>query len=193
MASQEGRPKQAVAHPSVAATPEELIRTLICQVTGLDITAFSEGQQGSQPSEEIILDMDLDGERFLLVRLPREERVGVRLSPREQEIVRMVAQGHSNKMIADVLSISSWTVCTHLRRIFAKLGVGSRAAMVARTSDLSWTREHTPQELRNRSMTSEAMSPDPSLEASNRPVIRPRVHPAGGLPDARVRRAPFRT
>jgi len=30
-----------------------------------------------------------------------------------------------------VLNIISWTVCTHLRRIFAKLGVGSRAAMVA--------------------------------------------------------------
>jgi DNA-binding CsgD family transcriptional regulator len=45
--------------------------------------------------------------------------------------VRMVAKGHPNKVIADVLNISSWTVCTHLRRIFAKLGVGSRAAMVA--------------------------------------------------------------
>jgi DNA-binding CsgD family transcriptional regulator len=54
------------------------------------------------------------------------------LSPREIEIVRMVAQGHPNKIIADVLSISSWTVCAHLRRIFTKLGVGSRAAMVAR-------------------------------------------------------------
>lgn len=44
----------------------------------------------------------------------------------------MVAQGHPNKIIAAVLNISSWTVCTHLRRIFAKLGVTSRAAMVAR-------------------------------------------------------------
>jgi hypothetical protein len=33
-----------------------------------------------------------------------------------------------------VLGISSWTVCTHLRRIFAKMGVGSRAAMVAHVS-----------------------------------------------------------
>jgi Bacterial regulatory proteins, luxR family len=31
-----------------------------------------------------------------------------------------------------VLSISTRTVCTHVRRIFAKLGVASRAAMVAR-------------------------------------------------------------
>ena len=54
------------------------------------------------------------------------------LSPREREIVRMVAQGHANKIIADYLGISAWTVCTHLRRIFAKLGVGSRAAMVAK-------------------------------------------------------------
>ena len=54
------------------------------------------------------------------------------LSPREREIVRMVAQGRQNKVIAAVLNISSWTVSTYIRRIFAKLGVGSRAAMVAK-------------------------------------------------------------
>ena len=37
-----------------------------------------------------------------------------------------------NKTIAAVLDISSWTVCTYLRRLFAKLNVCSRAAMVAR-------------------------------------------------------------
>jgi DNA-binding NarL/FixJ family response regulator len=46
----------------------------------------------------------------------------------------MVAQGRPNKVIAAVLNISSWTVCTHLRRIFAKLGVSSRAAMVAKVA-----------------------------------------------------------
>lgn len=35
-----------------------------------------------------------------------------------------------------MLNISAWTVCTHLRRIFAKLGVGSRAAMVAELLEL---------------------------------------------------------
>ena len=44
----------------------------------------------------------------------------------------MVAEGYPNKTIAAVHDISSWTVRTHLRRVFAKLGVGSRAAMVAR-------------------------------------------------------------
>jgi hypothetical protein len=41
------------------------------------------------------------------------------------------ARGYPNKTIADVLEISSWTVGTYLRCIFAKLNVGSRAAIVA--------------------------------------------------------------
>ncbi len=64
------------------------------------------------------------------------ERGTLSLSPREREIVHMVALGHQNKVIAAVLHISSWTVCTHLRRIFAKLGVTSRAAMVAKVADI---------------------------------------------------------
>ncbi len=55
------------------------------------------------------------------------------LSPREIEIVRLVAKGYPNKTIAGILEISTWTVAAHLRRIYLKLGVHSRAAMVART------------------------------------------------------------
>ena len=70
--------------------------------------------------------------RCVLVRRPPDpDRADVVLSPREREIARMVAKGYPNKVIARVLEISSWTVSTHLRRIFAKLGVSSRAAMVA--------------------------------------------------------------
>jgi DNA-binding CsgD family transcriptional regulator len=94
------------------------------------------------PCEEIVLDKDVDGVRYLLVRLPKPSRAPVSLSPREQEIVRMVAQGYPNKTIAGVLNISSWTVCTHLRRIFAKLGVTSRAAMIARLMEENTAREH---------------------------------------------------
>lgn len=89
--------------------------------------------------EEIMVDIEVEGSRYLLIRLPKPAQPDVRLSPREREIVRLVARGHSNKIIADVLNISSWTVCTHLRRIFAKLGVASRAAMVARMPEMSLT------------------------------------------------------
>ena len=91
---------------------------------------------GNGTTEEILIDTEVNGSRYLLVRMPKLNRSRVQLSPREQEIVRMVAKGHPNKVIADVLNISSWTVCTHLRRIFAKLGVGSRAAMVAQLLEL---------------------------------------------------------
>jgi DNA-binding CsgD family transcriptional regulator len=94
------------------------------------------GQVGKDASvEEVLVDTEMDGCRYLLLRMPQPDHHQTRLSPREYEIVRMVAKGHPNKVIADVLNISSWTVCTHLRRIFAKLGVGSRAAMVARLSE----------------------------------------------------------
>jgi len=98
--------------------------------------------------EDVLLDIEMDGARYLLVRLPPAGG-RAQLSPREQEIVRMVAEGHPNKIIADVLSISPWTVCTYLRRIFAKLGVTSRAAMVARTTEIAWAREKAPAEVRS--------------------------------------------
>jgi DNA-binding CsgD family transcriptional regulator len=60
----------------------------------------------------------------------RKSDVTTLLTAREFQIVRLVAQGHANKQIAHQLHISEWTVSTHLRRIFAKLGVDSRAAMV---------------------------------------------------------------
>jgi DNA-binding CsgD family transcriptional regulator len=91
---------------------------------------------GDSSEEEVLFDIEIDGFRYLILRMPKPNRCRVQLSPREQEIVRMVAKGHPNKVIADVLNISSWTVCTHLRRIFAKLGVGSRAAMVAQLPEL---------------------------------------------------------
>ena len=77
--------------------------------------------------------MEVNGQRYTLIRSQvRPARPPVALSPREREIARLVAKGHCNKTIALVLDISVWTVATHLRRVFAKLEVNSRAEMVAR-------------------------------------------------------------
>lgn len=59
------------------------------------------------------------------------------LSPRELEIARMVASGYPSKRIARTLEISGFTVDSHIRRIFVKLGVTTRAAMVARLTHQS--------------------------------------------------------
>ena len=81
---------------------------------------------------EVLLSREVDGVRCVLTKARSGEPVCQPLSPREQEIVRLIAKGYPNKAIAAVLDISVWTVSTHLRRVFAKLGVSSRAAVVAR-------------------------------------------------------------
>lgn len=55
-----------------------------------------------------------------------------RLSPRESEVLSLVAAGLSNNYIAERLNISENTVDTMLRRVFAKLGVNNRISAVLR-------------------------------------------------------------
>lgn len=60
------------------------------------------------------------------------------LTPREKEVLRLVAQGFSNKEIADILLISHDTVKTHLRNIFSKTGTSdrTRAAVFAVSNNI---------------------------------------------------------
>jgi len=53
------------------------------------------------------------------------------LSPRELEVLRLVAAGKTNREIASELFVSEHTVARHLQNIFAKLGVTSRTAATA--------------------------------------------------------------
>ena len=53
------------------------------------------------------------------------------LSPRELEVALLIAQGHTNRRIAETLTIAEWTVDTHVRHILAKLNVRSRAQVAA--------------------------------------------------------------
>ena len=53
------------------------------------------------------------------------------LSAREREVVALVAAGRTNPAIAEELFLSVKTVETHLRNVFGKLGVTSRAEVAA--------------------------------------------------------------
>jgi DNA-binding NarL/FixJ family response regulator len=55
----------------------------------------------------------------------------IRLSPREQEVLQLVAHGYENKQIATELGISDATVKTYLRGIFERFDVSGRAEAVA--------------------------------------------------------------
>jgi DNA-binding CsgD family transcriptional regulator len=56
------------------------------------------------------------------------------LTPAEREVVRLVAEGGTNRQVAERLFLSPHTVNTHLRNAFVKLGVRSRLELARRVS-----------------------------------------------------------
>jgi non-specific serine/threonine protein kinase len=58
------------------------------------------------------------------------------LSEREQNVLQLLARGHTNRRIADELVIGVRTVETHVERILRKLGVDNRAQAML------WVRDH---------------------------------------------------
>jgi DNA-binding CsgD family transcriptional regulator len=112
---------------------QTLVRKLIAHVIDSPAAPAHSQRTTSENQErpkDVLVDCEIDGVRCMLVRSSEADKV--LLSPREQEVARMIAKGYPNKIIASVLDISVWTVSTHLRRIYAKLGVTSRAAMVSK-------------------------------------------------------------
>jgi two-component system, NarL family, nitrate/nitrite response regulator NarL len=61
----------------------------------------------------------------------RAEPEGPTLSPREREVLRLIAGGKSIPAMAKQLFLAPSTVKTHVQRLYEKLGVGDRAAAVA--------------------------------------------------------------
>ena len=129
-----GNSRPASSNGTTTQAAKVLIRKLMAQTATVAAPVTEGVAEGETPG--VLFCAEVDGVRCMLMKAPPRTTPEVWLSPREKEIARMVAKGYPNKAIADVLDISVWTVSTHLRHIFAKLGVNSRAAMVARTSSL---------------------------------------------------------
>jgi DNA-binding NarL/FixJ family response regulator len=55
---------------------------------------------------------------------------GMNISEREMEIITLIAEGHSNKEVADKLFLSTHTITTHRKNIMSKLGVNNTAGLV---------------------------------------------------------------
>jgi DNA-binding NarL/FixJ family response regulator len=85
------------------------------------ITAVSEGETYIQGRLMEPLLADVTGS-------PRQTG---RLSPREQQVLQLIADGSENKQIARELGLSEATVKTYIRGVFERLGVSSRAEAVA--------------------------------------------------------------
>lgn len=74
--------------------------------------------------------------RRILMLLPQNATTSVadesdaHLTPRESEVLRLVARGLSNREIAEVTTLSRLTIESHTRNIYRKLAVNSRTAAV---------------------------------------------------------------
>lgn len=140
--------------PAAAPPPDErggeireVLKGLVCKISRSVERRRAKVQLNHE--EKVILDLEVDGVRCLFLKPISESPANsIVISPRERTIARLVAAGHPNKTIAHALRISTWTVSTHLRRIFAKLGVNSRAAMVAHLMETGVLKE--PQQKQRR-------------------------------------------
>jgi DNA-binding CsgD family transcriptional regulator len=73
-----------------------------------------------------------DAEAYLVAAAVDEEPLVERLTPREAEVLALVADGLPNKAIAARLGVSDETVKFHLATIFGKLGAANRTDAVRR-------------------------------------------------------------
>jgi len=63
-------------------------------------------------------------------------RQGTRLTPRESDVIRLIARGRTYAQVGDDLGVSPHTVCSHIKNAYRKLGVRSGAAAVMRAMQL---------------------------------------------------------
>jgi DNA-binding CsgD family transcriptional regulator len=82
----------------------------------------------------------IDSVRSTLDRSPRSHfaRSGESaLTRREREVLSLISKGRSNRQIADELFVNPNTVDTHVRNIFLKLGVNSRAEAAQKSARMN--------------------------------------------------------
>jgi len=96
------------------------------------VKAARAASRGEQTLDDRSLRRALD---HLLRREAGAAAVRQMLTPREVDVVRMVATGLRNKQIAEALSISEGTVKIHLHSIYAKLGVSGRVELILYARD----------------------------------------------------------
>ncbi len=115
---------QQLEAPYEVARTRELVG-LACRALGDDDAAVLELDAAHAVFEQLRARPDA---RRVVAHLAPVHRSSHGLTPRELDVLRLVASGRSNKQIATELVISEHTVARHVQNIFAKLDVSSRTA-----------------------------------------------------------------
>jgi len=91
----------------------------------------TDGRLGQVLSKLFFDSRDVSLGRQAGLHMPRELRAAEPLSRREHEVYELIIQGRTNREIASTLFISESTAKVHVRHIFEKLGVHTRAEAAA--------------------------------------------------------------
>ena len=130
----------------VAAGQEDVVGMLVALGTrGIAL------RSGSADELAVVFASVLKGEPYVVPALhpalagavkprPLAERTTELLSTREREVLACLAQGRSNREIAEALSVTLATVKSHLARIYAKLGASNRNDCLGRAVSLGLLR-----------------------------------------------------
>jgi DNA-binding CsgD family transcriptional regulator len=119
---------QALEIPYEAARARTLIGRC-CRELGDEDTAQMEFDAAAWVFRQLGAEPDLARVEALTRRKPVRPAGG--LTAREVEVLRLVAEGKTNRAIAADLYLSEKTVARHMSNIFAKLGISSRSAATA--------------------------------------------------------------
>jgi DNA-binding CsgD family transcriptional regulator len=108
---------------------------VLAMVVGMRLTARTPHQlpappEPQTPSATAALAAD-GGETVSAPSAVSEVGLDPGLSPRERQVLSLLAEGQSNKQIARSLSLSENTIKTHLANVYAKLGAGGRTEALA--------------------------------------------------------------
>ena len=140
VASREGDRARALVHATRAlqiATHTGLVESFVFGCRGCPeilVCLLEDASLHDDISRVLTISGDRGMARSMALSAP--DHSVLTLSPREKEVLSLVAQGLSNREIGLALFISPVTVKVHVRHIFEKLGVKSRAAAAIRASQL---------------------------------------------------------
>jgi pimeloyl-ACP methyl ester carboxylesterase/DNA-binding CsgD family transcriptional regulator len=120
--------------------PLEVSESLVAAIPGarLELLPGSSASLFFEATDDVVdrlaaftLDPSGDSDRAATRRPPATTRGGGRLSPREQEVLRLVAGGETNGQIAATLGVSINTIERHVSNLYRKLQVRGRAEATA--------------------------------------------------------------
>ena len=97
---------------------------------GMDPAEFLGAIRHSARGEVVVAGTLLDRVGLIAEGIDRRRHIETRLTRREQEVLKVAAQGLTARQIARHLGVRERTVTTHLGRIYGKLGVNSRVSAV---------------------------------------------------------------